>query len=382
VIRYAAAALVALLVLAAHAAAAVRVAPGWPRAAPSGTVLQGPDGGVVVVSFEALHSEVRAYRRDGHLWWRNDGRFGCGNCDDGPQPEALQPDGTYGPIGVEGDDFWAVDARGRRVDGCAGVVGADGSCVTGLSVVRPGAFDRLPGLLGREADGTTWRVADDRFRWTDDFDVPAMTVADGGGLVYAAFDLPVEAGTGTRQPGLLMAVDRVTRAIRWTRVGPAEVLAALAPGVLVREGAGVTVYAPDGSVQWSRPVPTAQSVSPRHTGVDAVRGQVYLGRRGGGAPGVTALDIATGAQVWTTRPSDRARLLSVGRGGRVYVAIDAAARRAVRALRFRTGATAWERRTRLPVRGARELAGGRVAVSAGNEFAPMRSDRLTVLVPG
>jgi outer membrane protein assembly factor BamB len=381
VTRYAAAALVALLVLAASASAAVTVAPGWPRAAPSGTVLQGPDGGVVVVSFEAFHSEVRAYRKDGRLRWRNDQRFGCGNCDDGPQPEALQPDGTYGPIGVEGDDFWAVDRLGRRVDGCAGVVGADGSCVTGLSVTRPGSFERLPGVVGAEADGTAWSVADDRFRWTDDFDVPVMTVADGGGLVYAAFDLPVEAGTGTTRPGLLMAVDRATHAIRWTRIGPAEVLAALAPGVLVREGAGVAAYAPDGTLRWTRPVPAGQRTTPRDTGVDAVRGHVHLGRRGG-QPGVTALDIATGAQVWETRPSDRARLLSVGRGGRVYVAIDAAGRRAVRALRFRTGATAWERRTRLPVRGARELASGRVAVSAGNEFAPMGSDRLTVLVPG
>ena len=45
-------------------------------------------------------------------------------------------------------------------------------------------------------------------------------------------------------------------------------------------------------------------------------------------------------------------------------------------------ATAWERRTSLPVRGARELAGGHVAVSAGQQFGPTTSDRLTVLVPG
>jgi outer membrane protein assembly factor BamB len=144
----------------------------------------------------------------------------------------------------------------------------------------------------------------------------------------------------------------------------------------------VAAYEPDGTLRWSRPVPAAQRVTPRDTAVDPARGHVYLGRRGGGGPGVTALDAATGAQIWETRPSDRARLLSVGRGGRVYVAIDASGRRAVRALRFRTGVTAWERRTRLPVRGARELASGRVAVSAGNEFAPLPSDRLTVLIPG
>jgi outer membrane protein assembly factor BamB len=116
--------------------------------------------------------------------------------------------------------------------------------------------------------------------------------------------------------------------------------------------------------------------------VDGGRGRIYLGRSGAGAPGVTAIDARTGAQLWRTRPGDRARLLSVGRGGRVYVAVDATGRRAVRGLRLATGATAWERRTSLPVRGARELAGGRVAASAGQQFGPTTSDRLTVLVPG
>jgi outer membrane protein assembly factor BamB len=97
---------------------------------------------------------------------------------------------------------------------------------------------------------------------------------------------------------------------------------------------------------------------------------------------VTANDLATGVQAWRTRPSDRARLLSVGRGGRVYVAVDAAAGQGVRGLRLATGAAAWQLRTGLPVRDALELANGRVAVSAGRQYAPTRADRLTVLVPG
>ena len=42
----------------------------------------------------------------------------------------------------------------------------------------------------------------------------------------------------------------------------------------------------------------------------------------------------------------------------------------------------FERHAATTVRGARELASGRVAVSAGRQFGPTTSDRLTVLVPG
>ncbi|HMN97802.1 MAG TPA: PQQ-binding-like beta-propeller repeat protein [Miltoncostaeaceae bacterium] len=378
--RCLAATLAAVLALGAgSASAAVRVAPGWPRAVPAGPVLQGPGGGVVVVSTVARSATVRAFTVRGARLWRQSSVFGCGNCDDGPQPEALQPDGTYGPIGVEGDDFWAVDARGRRVRGCAGVVFADGGCVT----ASPGsAIDAHPGFTGAPTGGATWRVADARWNWFPEFEVPPMAVRDAGSRIYAAFRFPTEVATQRRVPGLLIAIDPVTRTLLWEREGPGEALAGLPSGVLVAEDGGVTAYGADGTVRWRRGVPPHQAVAPGDTVVDAARGRLYLGRIRGGTPGVTSLDLATGAQLWKTRPSDQARLLSVGRGGRVYVAIDAAARRGVRALRLATGATAWGWRTSLPVLGARELPGGLVAVSAGQRYAPTRADRLTVLVPG
>jgi len=71
--------------------------------------------------------------QDGRRLWRSARRAGCGNCDEGPQPERLQPDGTYGPIGPEGDDIWAVDRRGQIVPGCSGAVAADGTVLERLA---------------------------------------------------------------------------------------------------------------------------------------------------------------------------------------------------------------------------------------------------------
>lgn len=385
--RFLAAALAGLLLLAAgQAAAAIPVAPGWPRTAPGGELLPGPDGGVVVVTNVARSATTRAFTAKAALRWVQRSTFGCGNCDDGPQPEALQPDGTYGPIGVEGDDYWAVTADGRRVRGCAGVVSPDGGCVE----ARPGDPASLthPGFTIRPPVGASWRVEDARWNWYPDFGVPAMAVADASGRIYAGYAFPVEVGTRRQIPGLLMALDPATRTILWTREGPPEVLAALPSGVLVAEGGAsfgtggaVAAYAADGTVLWRRGVPAGQGVAPSTTLLDARRGRIYLGRVVS-TPGVTAIDLATGAQAWKTRPSDRARLLSVGGGGRVYVAIDAKARQGVRGLRLATGATAWQLRTGLPVRDALELKNGRVAVSAGRQYAPTTADRLTVLAPG
>ncbi|MGE0026925.1 MAG: PQQ-binding-like beta-propeller repeat protein [Thermoleophilia bacterium] len=377
--RYVVAAAAALLLaLAGQAVAAIPTAPGWPRTAPGGELLPGPDGGIVVVTTVARSATTRAWTIRGGLRWVQRSTFGCGNCDDGPQPEALQPDGTYGPIGVEGDDAWAVDRQGRRVLGCSGVVFPDGGCVS-----APGSTsDSHPAFAGRPASGPPWRVQDPRWFWYPDSDVPAMVVRDAGGRIYGAFELPIEVATQRRLDGLLIAMDPVSRTIQWEREGPTQVLAALPSGVLAADADGVTAYGSDGAELWHRSVTTGQRVTPRSTIVDAARGRVYLGRAGGGAPGVTAVDLATGAQVWKTRPSDEARLLSVGRGGRVYVAIDARGRLAVRGLRLATGATAWQLRTNLAVYDALELAGGRVAVSAGNRFAPTTADRLTVRVPG
>ena len=227
-----------------------------------------------------------------------------------------------------------------------------------------------------------WAVWDDRYVWRDEFDVPPMTVRDGGGLLYAAFVAPTERATGRRlfQSGLLMAVDPTTQTILWTRVGPTQVLTGLGSGVLVNEAGGISAIGADGGVLWSRGLSDRQRAVPAQTVYDAARGRVYISRIiGHEPPGVTALVASTGAQVWRTRPADRASLLSVGRGGRVYLAIDAPGRRGARAVRFADGRTVWEWRTSLPVLGARELVNGSVAVSAGTPYSPSRADRLTLL---
>lgn len=379
--RLPAAALAALAALAlsfaSQAAAATTVAPGWPRAAPGGELLPGPANGVVVVTTVARSATTRAFTSRAGLRWVQRSTFGCGNCDDGPQPAALQPDGTYGPIGVEGDDYWAVDARGLRVPGCAGVVSPDGGCIE----ARPAGYaDPHPAFRAVRGAGAPWAVEEPGWSWYPENDEPPMVVRDGAGGIYAAFAFARVPGT-PQYVDLLIAVDPVARTILWERQGPAGALAGLPDGVLVAEGDGVTAYDPGGAMRWHRALP-GHGLAPAATGVDAVRGRVYVGGSVAGSSGVTAIDLATGAVRWATRPADRARLLSVGRGGRVYVAIDASGRRGVRALRFRDGATAWQRRTGLPVLDALELADGRVAVSAGRRYAPTRADRLTVLVPG
>ena len=378
--RCLAAAAALVLIAAATASAAVTVAPGWPRAVPGGTVHAGPGGGVVVVTDLARSATVRAFTIRGQRLWRQSSTFGCGNCDDGPQPEALQPDGTYGPIGVEGDDSWAVDARGRRVAGCVGVVSPDGGCVVG----PPRRVDRPPpGLHGQARDRRAVarrgppvalvprerRAADGRRRrgrgrlrrlpvLRGDRDGAGRRRRPHGARPGHADD-PVAAGrpgaSARRAP-----VGRPRRGGRWRdglrprRRGP------LAPRRHGRPGASRPAapwWTADEAGSTSAASERERRASPRST-----PGQARSS--GGRVP-----PIAPACCRWAA-------------GGRVYVAVDATGRRAVRGLRLATGATAWERRTSLPVRGARELAGGRVAVSAGQQFRPTTSDRLTVLVPG
>ncbi len=350
---------------------------GWPKNTPAGPLMQGPQGGVVVVAQDAFTYTAAAYRRDGRRLWNTVRTAGCGNCDEGPQPVALQSNGTYGPIGPEGDDIWALNSGGHVVAGCAGVVFADGTCLTGRSTV----FDPTaphPSVVATGGPGPPWSVVDNTFVWQDDFDVPPMAVRDGAGLVYTAFDSPRSVVVGP-VPGLLMTVDPVNRSVVRTRIGPRQVLAGLTSGVLVTEGDRIVAIGPDGADRWSRTL----STSPEQTIVDPARDRVYIGRSiGGSGPVVVrALAASTGATVWRTRGGDRARLMSVGPGGRVYIAVNATGRRAARGVRFATGATVWEHRTSLPVLGVRELVNGTVAISAGNRYAGTTGGRMVIIDP-
>jgi outer membrane protein assembly factor BamB len=364
-----------LACVAATAAAAPGPLPGWPIDAPSGTAHLGPGRGVVVVPHDGFDFAVSAYRPDGRRLWRSRRRASCGNCDEGPQPERLQPDGTYGPIGPEGDDIWAVDQGGRIVPGCSGAVSADGTCVFGGSLSPNGT----PFVTARRAGSLLWTVTDAGFSWLDEFNVPPVVARDAAGLAFAAFERPTEVATGAELAGRLIAVDTGAPAIAWGRTGPRTVLAALRSGVLTVDGGRLAAYRADGGVLWTRPVLGSATVSAATVAYDARRDRVYVGR-GGAAPGVTALDAATGAQLWRTATRDRARLLSAGARGPVYVAVDTPGATAIRAVRL-TGATKWQRRTGRLVLGAAELANGTVAVSAGSGPFNSAGGLLTVLDP-
>ncbi len=147
-------------VVVASASAAPSVMRGWPRAAPAGPLMQGPQGGVVVAAQNGFVGTVAAYRRNGTRLWLSARTPSCGNCDDGPQSPALEANGTYGPIGPEGDDIWAVDARGRIVAGCAGVVLADSTCITGMSAIDPPAYQGWPAIAATTPGGPPWRIVD------------------------------------------------------------------------------------------------------------------------------------------------------------------------------------------------------------------------------
>ena len=364
---------------AAFAASAVAGPPtlrGWPQNAPAGPLMQGPQGGVVVVAQDGFTYTGAAYRRDGRRLWSTVRTASCGNCDEGPQPVALQADGVYGPIGPEGDDVWALDAAGHVVAGCPGAVFADGTCVTGRAM----RFDPTaphPSVVAAAGPAPPWSVVDSTFVWQDEFDVPPMTVRDGAGTVYAAFDSPRSVVVGP-VPGLLMTVDPVNHSVVRTRIGPRQVLAGFPSGVLVAEGDRIVSIGPDGVDRWSRTL----STSPEQVAIDPARDRVYIGPRLGSNPVVvSALTASTGATVWRTRGGDRARLMSVGPGGRVYLAVDATGRRAARGVRFTTGATVWEHRTSQPVLGVRELVNGTVAISAGARFAGTSGGRMAIIDP-
>lgn len=378
---------VAVLVLAgsAGAATAPRTLPGWPRSVPAGTLLPGPGGGVVSVASIGNDGDylVAAYRRDGRRLWGYLRGKECGNCSQGAQAPGLQANGTYGPIGW--GRLWAVDARGREVPGCAGVVLADSTCITAAEFDIPSWLTSRPGFEATQTSAP-WSAYSLAFQWGFGSDrQPPLTVRDGAGLIYAAFPDAVFDGAPVSEPtlsGVLMAADPVTHAIVWTRVGPREALAGLPSGVLVSDPGRIVSIGPDGTERWARPISVR---GPSSVIVDAARDRVYASSYIGETDRqvVRALKLSTGATVWRTGTSEGASLMAVGRGGRVYLAISSKGRNAIRAVRFANGARVWQAASRLPVRDVLELTNGTVAVSSQDHgddgLEPV--SRLTVIDP-
>lgn len=389
-----AAAVTALLAASVAATAAPPSPPtvaGWPKTVPAGTVHQGPGGGVVVVSGglfgrgEHYPNAATAFRRDGRrLWAHRHPDPACGNCDYGLQAVVLNPDGTYGPLGVTGDTSWAVDARGREVRACTGVVvDADGTCISvegkdpTLLLPRP---HLTPVFVARDAAGRgLWEVSDPALEVSFSAEAPPVVVRDGAGIAYTAFFAyePV----GTLETGRLFALDPASRRLLWQRTGWYQPLAGLRSGLVAYRDGGIAGVGPDGTESWWRALPANEGTEPSAVAVDLLRDRLYVGSAGPTSASVAAFVGSTGVQLWRTAPEDRSRLLSVGRSGRVYVSIGAAARRGMRAARLSDGTTVWEKRTRLAVRGAAELRNGMVAVSAGGGWRGPLRDRLTLLDP-
>jgi hypothetical protein len=331
--------------------AAPAVLPGWPVPAPAGAVFPGPRAGeAVVIGATGGERVVAAYGVDERRRWLSMKRPDFGNCDDGSQPERLQPDGTYGPIGVEGDDYWAVDRDGRFARGCTGAVLPDGTCIAVEGV----------GLVARRAGAILWE------RFEAMFGVeplaPDLVVADAAGTAYSAHDVgPWDPATGSFTPGALIVLDAATGALRWRMSGVFRPLAALEDGVLVDTRSELVALGADGLQRWSSPLFASDYTDPSHVLVDAPRHRVYVGTANRAAP-LTAFDSRTGAVLWRTDPLDRAGLLSVGRSGRVYVAVDRDGVGSLRAVGL-DGSVRWELPTATAMAGAAELPDGTVALT-------------------
>ncbi len=128
-----------------------RLAPGWPVPSASDCVHVGPRGGPVVISesVPAGRSTVTAFSSDGTLRWQNARAWGCGNCADGSQLPGRQPNGSYGPIGPEGNSPWSVHLfDGTTGDACTGVVLGDGNCVAYDARPTPNG-EGTPALVSR-----------------------------------------------------------------------------------------------------------------------------------------------------------------------------------------------------------------------------------------
>jgi outer membrane protein assembly factor BamB len=270
-------------------------------------------GGYVTTGYAASGAILTvAYDRRGRLLWTAGRLPRCGNCDGEREPQLL-PGGVYGPIGPTGDDVWAVDRRGRIVDGCAGVVPAPGECISSGNIAVAGeAGPATPAVTRRDARGPVWTHIETGLRFQPEADVWPPVVADGGGTVYTRFG---DAPPGSEDGARLIAIDAATGTVRWRRAGRAEVLTALGRGVVVRDDDGLTALAADGAVTWTSRLAVSDAV------LDAPRGRVLV-TTSRSRPRVVALDTATGRTLLTVPGARGQRLVHVGRGGTAYVVRD------------------------------------------------------------
>ncbi|MDX6554044.1 MAG: PQQ-like domain [Miltoncostaeaceae bacterium] len=364
-LRVALAGLVLPGVAAGSAAGAPLALPGWPVLAPAGSVHPGPTpGGAVVVGVGTPGEDfvVEAHRRDGRRLWRSARTPGCGNCDGGFEPVQRQPDGTYGPIGYTGDDYWSVNSAGAIVRGCAGVVLPDGTCIA-AGLAPGGGIDRLRAV---RPDGTTsWEQVEPDFTFFPDFGVPPLVAMDDASTVYTSYGQgTIPGGHGQIASARLIAVDAGTGALRWRVQESLSVVAALADGVLARAQEGLVAFNADGTRRWTVAPPAGGAGSLPGILVDRRHGRIYLQVGSRRTARAVALDARTGAVLWRTAPADLARLLSVTDAGLLLVATQRDGLPALRAI-GPEGRGRWQFRTLTRVAGAAGLSDGTVALTQG-----------------
>jgi outer membrane protein assembly factor BamB len=338
---------------------------GWPALAPPGSVHAGPTpGGAVVIGSAGDDLVVQANRQDGRRLWRTARMPGCGNCDTSAQPVQRQPDGTYGPIGFTGDDFWSVDRTGAIARGCSGVVLPDGTCIAvGLSfeIGIQGSVLRAVRSDGIKA----WEYAEPEFSFIPDFDVPPVVAMDDAGTVYTAYGQGTVPSTRQMARARLIAVDAATGVLRWRVQEGLSVAAALADGVLARAPEGLVALNADGTRRWTVAAPTGERFGfPRNVLVDRQRERVYVQIGSEHTARVMAIDARTGAVLWRTAPRDLARLLAVTNAGPVLVATQREGLPALRAI-GPEGKGRWQLPTLTRVVDAAGLSDGTVALTQG-----------------
>ena len=341
-------------------AASPTVIPGWPVPAAAGTVHLGPEGGPVVISDLAgfqTTSSVAAFGRTGSLRWLNVRSWDCGNCDNGPQIAELQPDGTFGPLGPEGDGPWAVAPDGSTVGTCTGVTLPDRTCIAYETQVSP-AFELTPSITARRG-GLAWEYLSGVGPWhADGDDAPLKVVRDAAGGIYSSFG---DRFVGATVPQRMIALTP-TGQLRWEAPGAAP-LVGLETGVLAsRFEEGLVAFTVDGSVLW-----TARGLVQGLWSMtyDRPRQRIYASRGSAASEDsmVIALDSLTGNELWRTAERDHARLVSVdASSGVVYVAIDRLRQRGLKAI-GPDGRGRWQFDTTTPVVGARRLSDGTVALT-------------------
>lgn len=342
------------------AAAGPAVYPGWPVAAPQGSVHVLPGRGATVIAQLPLAGTFAvgafAFTPRGREIWRSVRTPSCGNCDGGQEPR-LQADGTYGPLGPTGDDFWTVDANGRVVQpGCSGAVLADGTCIAHQSTIGPGGT-RSSALRATRADATVWEFVEANLPWFPEDDVPPPVVRDGAGTVYVAMG---DAARGSTTPERMLAVEGATGALRWRFPGLRPV-AGLPAGVVAASETGsggprdgLTAVGADGTPLWTSPLAGAVTA-------DGGTNAVYV--QSGGS--IVSLDATTGAERWRTAATETVNLLSVGTTGVVLAAVSRQGFTGLRAIGA-DGRGRWTYDTATPVVGARELPDGSVVLSAAS----------------